>query len=601
MGRLRDGITEQQACTALSVVFNQSITEGLRFTPAQRRAIPWLVLAPGSKGLNILRRQVSRPLFILMATAGLVLLIACANLASFSLVRAIAREKEIAVRLALGARRIRLVRQLFTESMLLATFGGLFGLILAYWGSSLLAIFISRGAQRVALDPHPDLHVLGFTAVACLATGLVFGLVPAMQGTRVDLTSDLKPSTCGSGSRRLHLGVAKALVVAQVTLSLVLLFGAGLLLRTLVNLDKVNVGFNRQDLLLFGIDPAQDGYKGTRMANLYDQLQERLASLPGVISATTSLHLLLSGNGRSVDSIWVRGYTPKPDEKINVFILPVGMNFFRTMLIRRLLGHGFRSQDNEDAPDVAIVNETFSRHFFGEQNPIGKEFNWDGPNSPARIQIVGMVQDARYSSLRGTVPPTVYEPFRQTLESIGPMHFEVRTAGHPRSMIPAVRRVVQEFDKDLPLYDVKTQSEQIDELLLQERLFAKLSSFFSLLALLLACVGLYGIISYSVARRTNEIGVRMALGARRANISGMVLRETFALILTGIAIGVPAALGARRLLSSQVSVFLYGLNATNHLTLVLAALMLAAVGALAGFVPARRAAKVDPMVALRYA
>jgi predicted permease len=600
MGRLKPEVTEQQARVGLAVIFNQSVTEGLSFTPAQKQTIPWVVLAPGGKGISSLRRQFSGPLLILMRIVVLVLLIACANLANFSIVRAIARQTEIAVRLALGAGRRRLGRQLLTESVLVAISGGLLGLILAYFGSSLLVAFISGDTQRIALDAHPDLQVLAFTAVVCLFTGVLFGLAPAVQGTKVDLTPALKPSTSGWGPRRLHIGFAKPLVVSQVALSLVLLFAAGLFVRTLANLDYVKVGFNTQDLLLFGIDPTQDGYEGTRLANLYDQLQERLASLPGVSSATTSLHLLLSGHERSDDSIWVRGYTPKPGGTINVYILPVGINFFKTMQIRRLLGRGFRRQDNENAPKVAIVNETFSRRFFGGQNPIGKEFNWSGPDSRERIQIVGMVQDALYSSLRGTTPPTVYQPFRQTLDSIGPMHFEVRTAADPKVIIPAVRRVVRGLDPDLPLYDVKTQNEQINELLLQQRLFAELSSFFGLLALLLACVGLYGTLSYSVARRTNEIGVRMALGAGRASILGMVLRETFILLLAGIAIGVPAALAAGRLLSSQVSELLYGLKATDHLTVATSALLLIAVGAFAGFVPARRASRVDPNVALRY-
>jgi len=320
---------------------------------------------------------------------------------------------------------------------------------------------------------------------------VLFGLAPALRSTRVDLTPSLKASAGSRGASGLRLGLAKMLVVSQSVLSLVLLVGAGLFVRTLVNLETLTVGFNRDNVLLFGLDPPQRGYKGTRLADFYDQLQTRIGALPGVQSATLSLHRLLSGSSR-VSDIWVQGYTPKPSENLDVYELPIGMNFFETMQIPLMLGRSFRPQDNEHAPKVAIVNETMARHFFGNENPIGRQFSWGGPDSTARVEIVGVAADAKYSSLRRESPATVYHPFRQTLESIGSMNFEVRTGADPRAMILAVRRAVQDLDKDLPLFDVKTQNEQVDELLLQERMFAKLSSFFGLLALLLACVGLYG-------------------------------------------------------------------------------------------------------------
>ncbi|HEX5412700.1 MAG TPA: ABC transporter permease [Terriglobia bacterium] len=598
MGRLKPGITEQQAAAGLQVLFNQSITEGVKFSAGQEKNVPWLELTPGGKGLSSLRRQFSRPLFVLMGIVGLLLLIACANLASLLLVRAIVRQKEIAVRLSVGARRLRLVRQLLTESVLLAIAGGLAGLAFAYWGSGLLLAFMSPGNNSVVLDTRPDLSVLGFTAVACLLTGVMFGLAPALQGTHLDLVSALKPSARGWGQRGVKLGMAKSLVVAQAALSLVLLFGAGLFVRTLVNLNNVNVGFNRNNLLLFGIDPTQDGYKGARLADFYDRLQDRIAALPGVRSATTSLHPLLSGHLRT-QTVSVPG-SPHDGKGKDVYVLPVGAKFFATMQIPILLGRGLRPEDNEKAPKVSVVNRAFAHQFFGDRNAIGKQFNWGGADSHDRATIVGMVGDAKYSSLKLADPPTIYQPFRQTLDSIGAMNFEVRTAGDPAALIPAVRRIVHEFDKDLPLYNVKTQNEQIDELLVQERLFARLSSFFGLIGLLLAGVGLYGLISYSISRRTGEIGIRMALGAERSGILRMVLRETLLLASFGVVVGIPVTLAVAGLVSNQISDLLYGLTPIDLTVLLLSALLMVAVAGLAGFLPARRAAKVDPMVALRY-
>ena len=599
MGRLKPGVTVQEARTGLDVIFYQSVTEGVSFKPGEKPNIPWLRMTPGGKGLDDLRREFSQPLFILMTVVGLVLLIACANVANLLLSRATARQREMAVRLALGAKRTRLIRQLLTESVTLAVSGGLLGLIFAYWGSHLLLALISHGDNPIALDVHPDFRVLSFTALACLATGVLFGLVPALRSTRVDLTPSLKASAGTLGSSGLRLGLAKILVVSQVVLSLVLLVGAGLFVRTLVNLETLTVGFNRDNVLLFGIDPPQRGYKGTRLADFYDQLQARIGALPGVQSATLSLHRLLSGSSR-VSDIWVQGYTPKPNENLDVYELPVGTNFFETMQIPLLLGRTFRAQDNEHAPKVAIVNETLARHFFGKENPIGRQFSWGGPDSTARVEIVGLVADAKYTSVRGETPATVYHPFRQTLNTIGSMNFEVRTATDPRAMILAVRRAVQDLDKDLPLYDVKTQNEQVDELLLQERMFAKLSSFFGLLALLLACVGIYGMLSYTVVRRTGEIGIRMALGAHRGDILSMVLRETLLLVSIGTAIGVPLAWAVARLASNQISGLLFGLKATDHVTILVSTLVMAGVALFAGFLPALKASRVDPTVALRY-
>ncbi|MGD0010886.1 MAG: ABC transporter permease [Terriglobia bacterium] len=616
MGRLKPGIGEQQARAALEVAFQQSMAaqeEAAKKTgppqepsehgsPAGAQALPHLELAPASKGLDYLRQEFSKPLFILLTVVGLVLLIACANVTNLLLARARARQKEIAVRLALGAGRRRLIRQLLTESVLLATLGGIIGLVLAYWATSLLVAFMSSGREPVALSVHPDLRVLGFTAAVSVLTGVLFGLAPAFRGTRLDLTPALKESAGGGslgGHRSARSGLGKALVIAQVAASLLLLAGAGLFVRTLQNLENLNLGFNRYNILLFGIDPTQNGYQGEKLASFYQELQRRLEALPGVRSASVSSHTLISGSV-SIGGISIQGFAPERtetdrDASGGVYFNSVGPRFFETMGIPLVLGRTIGPEDTSGAPKAAVINETLARRYFVNSNPIGRRFGGDAKTS-GDIEIVGVVGDTRYADLRGDVPPTVYFPYLQQPKQLGPMHFEVRTAGNPMDMVTSVRRVVQSLGENLPLMEVKTQTEQIDQTLFQERLFAKLSSFFGLLALALACVGLYGIMSYAVARRTNEIGIRMALGAERHNILGMVMRETLIMVALGVAIGIPAALAATRVISSM----LYDLKPTDPLTIAVSASVMIAVAASAGYLPARRASRVDPMVALRY-
>jgi predicted permease len=600
MGRLRPGVSERQAAAGLDMIFKQSITldaqPDVASPPAKKPMLATLELVPASQGLDQLRRQFSRPLFILMGIVGLVLLIACANVANLLLARAKSRQKEIGVRLSLGASRGRLIRQLLTESALLACLGGALGLALAYWGSGLLLTFISPANNRLSLNLSPDFRVLGFTAVVCLLTGLLFGLAPAWRATRVELTPALKQSTSNLSAGRLRLGWAKTLVIAQAALSLVLLFGAGLFVRTLVNLKNLDTGFNKDNLLLFGLNPRDAGYKGQALNDFYARVQQRIASLPGVVSATSSLHLLLSGSSRG-NSIWVSGYSPKPEERLSVRVVPAGSKFFETMKIPLLRGRDFSDRDNESAPKVAVVNQTLVNRYFANRDPIGQRIGWD--RTSPDMEIIGVVKDAKYDSLRRDAPATVYHPFRQAI-NLAWMHYEVRTARDPKALIPDIRSTVAALDRNVPLFDLKTQAEQVDELLLQERLFAKLSSFFGLLALLLACVGLYGIMSYAVIRRTSEIGIRMALGARRGEILGMVLRETLVLVTIGIAVGIPASLMVTRFAASVFSGLLFGLKTTDVTTVAIASLLLMAVAAFAGFLPARRASRVEPTVALRY-
>ncbi|HEY6291607.1 MAG TPA: ADOP family duplicated permease, partial [Terriglobia bacterium] len=565
--------------------------------------IPHIEVEPGGKGLDELRGEFSKPLFVLMTVVGLVLLIACANVANLLLTRAASRQKEIALRLAIGARRLRLIRQLLTESVLLAAIGGALGMLLAFWGTHLLVAFMSSGREQVDLSVTPDPWVLGFTAAVSLLTGILFGLSPALRTTRVDLTPALKESAGkmpGAHERRrgFRLGLGKTLVVTRVALSLLLLVGAGLFVRTLANLQNVNAGFNERNILLFGIDPTQDGYKEQRLADFYQEFMRRLQALPGVRSVTMSGATLIGG-GAGTRRIYVLGYEPKAGEnadQISAYDNTVGPRFFETLEIPLLLGRGIVEGDIEGAPNVAVVNERFVHQFLGGGNPVGRRFGLGGRNKKADVEIVGVAADAKYNDLRKDVPATMYRPALQDVKFLGDMHFEVRTAGDPIALAPAVRGVSQGMDPNLALFEVKSQVEQINQTLFQERLFARLTSFFGLLAGLLGCVGVYGIMAFATSQRTREIGIRMALGANRAEILGMVLRETLILVALGIAAGTVAALEASRLVAS----FLFGLKPNDPLTLAGAALLMLAAAALAGYLPARRASHVDPMVALRY-
>jgi predicted permease len=609
MGRLKPGITFQHARPELEVLLQHGMAPDLK-PSIKPETIPHLDILPGSKGLNDLRDQFSKPLFILMTVVGLVLLIACANVANLLLARATTRHREVAVRLAIGAGRRRLIRQLLTESMLLSTLGGAVGLLFAFWGTHVLMVFMSSGRDPISLSVTPDPRVLGFTAAVSVLTGILFGLSPALRTTRMDLTPALKQSGgrlpgAVQARRGMLLGLGKTLVIIQVALSLLLLVGAGLFIRTLINLQNVNAGFDQHNLLLFGIDPTQDGYRQQRLANFYQELARGIAALPGVRSVSAS-HNTLVGGGGNVIRTRILGYIPKAGEKdegVSAWVNTVGPHFFETMGMRLALGRSLGEGDTEAAPKVAVINQTFARQYLREDNPIGRRFGFGDAKSSTDIEIVGAVGDAKFHDLRQETPPTIYLPFLQSvsgptavLGALGAMHFEVRTAGDPLAIAPAVRRVAQAMDPNIALYDLRSQTEQIDQTLFQERLFARLTGFFGILAALLGCIGVYGIMAFATTGRTREIGIRMALGASRGEILGMVLRETFVLLGVGITAGILVALVAARLIST----LLYGLKPTDPLTVIGAALLMLAAAAVAGYVPARRATKVDPMVALRY-
>jgi predicted permease len=605
VARLQPGVSEVQARAEAELILQQSIAPDVK-AGIKSENLPHVELTAGSKGLDDLRRDFSKPLAILMAVVGLVLLIACANVANLLLARGTSRQKEMAVRLAIGAWRSRLIRQLLTESVMLAALGGALGWVLAYWSTDLLVAFMSSGRDPIHLTVTPDPWILGFTAAVSILTGILFGLSPALRSTRLDLTPALKESGgrepgTAQGRPVRRLGIGRTLVVAQVSLSLLLLVGAGLFVRTLTNLENVNAGFNERNLLLFGIDPTQDGYKGQRLADFYRELAQRVAGQPGVRSVSMSGATLIGG-GMSTLETFIQGSAPKQADKdggVSAHVNEVGPNFFETLGIPLMFGRTINEHDTATSPKVVVVNDEFARQFLGGGSPLGRRLGFDklvfDRKGSGDYEIVGVVAGAKYADLRREVPPTVYVATLQEPADLGAMHFEVRTAGDPNQMIAAIRRVAQGLDSNLALYDVRSQMEQINQTLFQERLFARLASFFGLLALALGCIGVYGVMAFAVTRRTREIGIRMALGASRSGILGMVLSETLMLVAVGIALGVIAALEATRLIAT----LLFGLKPNDPLTIAGAALLMAA-AALAGYVPARRASRVDPMVALRY-
>ncbi|MBI3406178.1 MAG: ABC transporter permease [Acidobacteria bacterium] len=598
IGRLNPGLTAEQAFPGLNAKFQSTVFQGLAPKPDEYFARMSVELVPAATGLDELRRKFSETLFILMGLVGVVLLIACANVANLLLARATCRQKEIGVRLSLGASHGRLVRQLLTESLLLSAMGGVVGLLFAYWGSDLLVGLVSAPTDPLSLNLSPDYRVLGFTAAACIFTGFLFGLAPAWRSARLDLTTAVKQTTQSMGSGGARLGLGKILVVSQVALSLVLLFGAGLFVRTLVNLRQLDLGFAQDNVLIFGLNPTQSGYKSAALKDLYSRVQRSVASLPGVVSATSSWHLLLHG-GRRSDTLRVPGYVSKSGKDPSVSVMPAGPDFFATMKIPFLQGRDFTERDSEHAPKVAIVNQAFVNLYFPGRNPIGQLIGLGDMGQETDVEIIGLVKDAKYDSLRREMTPTVYHPLRQA-ENIPYMYFEVRTAMDPAALVPAVRSAVASIDRNVPLFGVTTETILIDEHLLRERLFAKLVSGFSLLALLLACVGLYGILSYGVTRRTREIGIRMALGGQPQDILKMVLKETLLLVAMGVAMGVPVSLFATRMAATVLADMLYEVKPTDSATVAMATAMTIAVAVFAGFLPARRAARIDPMVALRY-
>ncbi len=552
-----------------------------------------LELEAGGRGLPSLRRSFSQSLTVLMGTVGLVLLIACANLANLLLARAAAREREIAVRLSLGATRARLARQLLTECVLLSGLGAVLGIGVAYWCAAVLPKWASSGTTAIPLNLAPDARVLLFSTAIALLTGILFGLAPAVQGTRVEPVHALKASARGfAGSGRVGRGwsLKQTLVVSQVALSLVLLVGAGLFLRTLRNFSELDPGFDRAHILTVWLDTHMGGYKQEQLSSLHRRLIEQMEAIPGVRSASLASCGLAIGCGDSSD-IYLPGI-PHTNGETDAQERRVSQHFFDTGGIPLVEGRDFATTDNEKTPAVTIVNQTFVREFLKDKNPIGQYFGYDAVNDH-RFQIVGVVKDARVNDIRESAPPMIYHSITQDVIDVESL--DVRTVADPSQLISQVRQAVRSVDPNLPIGGVTTLAEQVSSNLAQQRLIARLTTIFGVLALGLACLGLYGVMSYTVARRTSELGIRLALGSSRWNLLGIVLRETLVVIGAGVLVGACLSLAGTRLVNSM----LFGLSPHDPWTLAAAAVLLLLVSVASGLPPAWRAAHVDPTEALR--
>lgn len=598
IGRLKPGVAASQVEANLNIVFKQiqQGDYGASLSADDRNAIRDMPIsvASGGAGVSELRTDYKTPLLLLMGMVGLVLLIACVNVANLLLARALVRSREIAVRLAIGANPKRVLQQLLTESVLLAFISGVAGSLLAIWGVRILVRIVESDA---VLPVVPDLRVLSFTFLVSLLTGILFGLVPALRTIRVRVAPTLKDTTrtiADSGSR---FGWGKGLIAGQVALSLLVLFVAGLLVHGLQKLMTQDFGYKRGHLVIARLDPRAGGYGSEKMKPLAEQLAARLMHTPGVRAVTYSTNGLFA-HTESSDAIIVPGFENQSADDRNAREDYVGPDYFGVVGIPILVGRGIEAHDTNTSTRVAVVNEAMVKHFFAGRSPIGRRFKIDDPNWINKpITIIGVSRNAKDhgSGLREAIPPRFYLAFQQMPDPVQ-IVLEAQVAGDPSASVANVMTQIKSADPNLPISFAKTLEGLVDDSAGSEIALAKLSTFFAGLALLLACIGLYGVMSYTVAGRTREIGMRIALGAQRGDVVKLVLREGMMLIAIGLAAGIPLALASSRALYS----LLFGLNAGDPISLAVVVVLLAAVGVLAGLIPARRAAKVDPMVALRY-
>jgi len=607
IARLKPGVTLAQANAGINVVFQRYVATSAaaaKLSPAEMKEYSdqQINLQPGARGTSTVHGAFAEPLKLLMGLVALVLLIACANLANLLLARGAARQREFAVRLSIGASRSRLIRQLLTESFLLAFCGAAAGLFVAQWADALLLRMVSgTGPNTIQLALRPDARILAFTFGIAALTAILFGLVPALRATHIDLSPVLKSGVSGSTTEAFHrrFPMAKILVVAQVAVSLVLLVAAGLFVHSLQRLSQVRLGFNTTRLILFRISPLPAGYKDAAIPLLYQNLLDKFKVIPGVSGASLSVDGLFS-NTESGDPIAVEGYTPTAGEAMNSRMDHVGPDYFSVVGMPLLYGRGILAQDSAPAggkaPRVAVINQTFAKHFFSNTNPIGKRVRDTYPGSTADAQVVGVVADAKYRSLREETPPRLYAPIFNPLWQSNMAYFEIRIAGDTAGVSSALRAVVHDTNPAIPEIEIHTMPDLVQQSMHTDYFVARLASAFGLLAIVLAGVGLYGIMAFTVARRTRDIGIRMTLGASPSTILRQVLRETFILMLIGIAVGVPIALVGTRLIRSM----LFGLGEADPIALIAACVILASIAAAASYIPARRASRVDPMVALRY-
>jgi predicted permease len=613
MGRLKPDATAEQAQQTLNGAFQTAALDAMppprkSSDPAQLapKDYPGLITEPGDRGMLDRRKSYATTIYGLFIVVALVLLIACANLANLLLARATLRRPEISIRVAVGAGRWRLVRQLLTESLLLATLGGAVGVLFAFWGNRALLALTDRdtGLLPNGVELSLNWRVLVFTLAISLVTGVLFGLVPAWRATSMDLNSTLKQSGRTTG-RMSHF--SKGLLVMQVAVSALLLAGAGLFIRTLYNLQRVELGFNPENLLVFRLQPERAGYKDDRLLKFYQQLFERLDHLPEVRAATFGRIRLIANENWS-DSVLLPGETEATAPEHETARQMVRENYFATMEIPFLRGREFTVQDNLHGPGVAIVNKSFQQEFFPNEEILGKRVSFNGEDRA--LEIVGVVADTKYDRQREEIQPLVYTPWQQEATNIGEMHFALRTNGNPSALADQVRAVVRELDSNLPVTQIGTQSARAQATLGQERLYARLLGFFGILALVLAAIGLFGVLAYSVSQRTREIGIRMAFGAQVRQVILLVIWQGMKLVLLGLALSALIGYALKRLLERQyfapdswqrqMAQQLYGVNLSDPLTLILIAALLTLVALLSCWLPARRAAKVDPLVALRY-
>lgn len=616
-GRLKPGVSQTQAKASLQPYMHSMLEMEVREQAFHRASAfdreqflkCWIDVLPGSQGRSYTRRQLSTPLWVLMAITAIVLLIACANIANLLLARATGRRKEIAVRLAVGASRSRLVAQLITESLLLSTLGAICGLALAFGADkALMAAYLPADSGGLNISTAPDLRILAFTLVITCLTGIVFGLVPALQSTKTDVARTLKDEA-GGVLHGAHSGLKKVLVIAQVTLSLLLLVASGLFLRSLNNLRNLGPGFPVAKLVGFNIDPSLSGYTPERTKLFYQRVTENLTSIPGVQNVALAAVRILEDNEWD-SSMTAEGYSPsKPADRPQPYMNQISPNYFATMGVPIIAGRDFTNQDTREVkhfpdrpdpegwfPTTVIINEKFAKKYFPGRNPVGYHLGFGSdPGTPTDMEIIGVVKDIKYTNLRDDIPEQAFIPYLAG-RFIGGMTVYLRTAADPNQLLPIVRERVRQLDANIPIYSMRTTEEQITNSLRTERLIASLSSAFGFLATLLAIIGLYGVMAYTVAQRTREIGIRMTLGAERASVIWMVMREVLLLVAVGVIIGLPTAITITRIVRSQ----LYGVTPYDPITLTLSIIGLAAVACVAGYLPALRASRVDPMRALRY-
>jgi predicted permease len=600
MGRAKPGISRSQILSDIQPLFEQGVRDTFDLRPAryrggsynERTVVPPLRVNEGSRGPVTMRRHYAPLLSTLLAVVAVILLIVCANVANLLLARASSRQQEISVRLAIGAGRRRLLRQLLTESMLLAICGGSLGILLAVWGRDFLAWLPDTGEEVLAITPAMDWRVLGFTVGVSLIAGLLFGIFPGLRATAADPSPALRNNTYKGGSSRLL--VSKSLLIGQVSMCLVLLMGAGLIVRSVRNLLTAEIGFNARNVVLFTVNPQLNKYDEGRTSRLYEEMSREMQAVPSVQSVTMSGTRPITGGGWSM----MVTVNDDPDSRdiTSAYVHNIGRHFFETIQIPLLLGRGLTAEEVTGKAKVAVINQAMARRLFKDANPIGKHFRYaeGGMRDHPGFDVVGVVRDARYHKIEGENPPTMYIPFSEgSLRAT----FEVRTTIDAAAAMAAIRETVARIDRNLPLIEMTTLEDQIRSQIGLYRMFAAFTSIFGVFAVLLACIGLYGIVSYGVTRRINEIGIRMALGANAGDVIRLVMQGTWFVTGIGLLIGLAVALTVTRLIAGWL---LYGVTPYDPLTILTALVIIGSVTALAGYLPARRASRVDPMTALRY-